>query len=317
MNRKSLLGLAACIAGLSIGLGATAQTASPSTAQTAQATPPQGMAGRPMRPDPYAGKTKILFIGDTLTGNQVAHDSAYHAMAMMEQTARRENIAVFIRTDYNNITYEPVFGTQDYGEGGAKQSRGRNLDFFDAVVFYTNGETRLTDAQKADLLRFIRSGKGFVGIHTATATGYHWPAYGEMIGGYFDNHPWGVVEAPVIVERPDFPGLQGFVDQPLVRDEFYQMTAEPYSRDETDVLARLDTRALDMANPQVHRTDGDFPVAWIRKYGEGRVFYSALGHPDSAWDDPRVQTLYLEAFKWAAGLTDYPVRPHPLTPPSP
>ena len=277
-------------------------------------TPPPPGAPRPMRADPYEGKIKVLFIGDTLTGNQVAHDSVYHAMASLERAGRDRDIAVFIRTDYNNITLGPVFGTCDYGQGGAKQSAGRNLDFFDVVVFYTNGETRLGDDQKRDMMAWLRAGHGFVGIHTATATGVYWPEYGRMIGGYFDNHPWGVTDGAIIVERPDFPGMAGFIANPSVRDEFYVMLGEPYSREDTDVLARLDASKLDLTIPQLHRTDGDFPVAWIRNEGEGRVFYSDLGHPDSAWDDPRVVDMYLEAITWAAGRTDYPVRPHPLEP---
>ena len=82
------------------------------------------------------------------------------------------------------------------------------------------------------------------------------------------------------------------------------------------MLARLDTRALDMDNKRIHRTDGDFPVAWIKTYGKGRVFSSTFGHSDQSWDDPRVQTLYLEAIKWVLGLSDYEVKPHPMTPPA-
>lgn len=317
---KFKTGLLLAAVALSFGTAAMAQTApepcpNPRPAMQMQGPPggPGGPGGaRPPRADPYAGKKKVLFIGDTLTGNQGAHDSVYHAMAVMQQLGAANDIAVFIRTDWNNITSDDVYGTADYARCGSKESKGRNLSFFDAIIFYTNGETRLTDAQKADMMAWIKSGKGFIGIHTATATGVYWPEYGQMIGGYFDNHPWGVTDAKVIVERPDFPGMAAFVQAPNLRDEFYQMTGEPYSRENTDVLARLDTSGLDMTNPQVHRTDGDFPIAWIRNYGEGRVFYSDLGHPDSAWDDPRVANLYLEAMKWVTRVTDYPVRPHPI-----
>lgn len=271
-----------------------------------------GGAQRPPRADPYEGKLKVLFIGDTLTGNQTAHEGVYRAMAQMHLAGAENGMAVFTRTDWGNITTQEVYGSGDYSRCGPRQSQGRNLNFFDVVVFYINGDTRLSESQKGELLEWIRSGHGFVGIHTATASGYYWPEYGDMIGGYFDNHPWNVTQARVIVERPDFPGMQAFVDQPVVTDEFYQMTGVPYSREDTDVLMRLDTASVDMTNSQVHRTDGDLPQAWIRRYGEGRVFYSALGHPEAAWEDARVINMYLEAIRWAAGQTDYPVRPHPL-----
>jgi type 1 glutamine amidotransferase len=134
-----------------------------------------------------------------------------------------------------------------------------------------------------------------------------------MVGGVFDNHPWGVFDAPVIVERPDFPAMQGLPPELVLRDEMYQYRA-PYARDAVDVLARLDESKLDLTNKNVKRTDGDFPIAWIKNYGKGRVFSSTLGHPDAAWDDPRVQTIYLEGIKWVLRLTNAEVRPHPPTP---
>lgn len=262
-------------------------------------------------PDPYAGQKKVLIIGDIHTGAQVAHDAISHALATLEQLGRRSAAYIaFIRTDTQLLTKDDVFGSGDYAKDGAKQARGRNLDYFDAVVFYTNGSPPMTDQQKRDLLAFVHEdGKGFVAVHTATATFYGWPEYGEMVGGYFDNHPWRVFDAPVIVERPDFPGWQDLPHEFTLRDEFYQYKA-PYSRDHVDVLARLDASKLDLANKDVHRTDRDFPIAWVKNYGKGRVFSSTLGHTDQSWDDPRVQAIYLEGIKWVLHLTDAPVKPH-------
>jgi len=274
---------------------------------------PGSRPGGPPR-DPYAGMTKVLFLGDVSEGAQNAHEiSVGTAMATLSQLARKNNMMMLIRTDTHNFTKETVYGVGDYAKCGSKEARGRSLDFFDVVVLYVNGELNLNDSQKKDLLSFVKTdGKGIVAIHTATAAGYYWPEYGEMIGAYFDDHPWGVVDATVIVERPDFPGMQAFVADPHVRDEMYAMTPNPYSRDKVDVLARLDTSKLDMKNSEVHRTDNDFPIAWIKNYGKGRVFYSCLGHPDASWDDPRVQNMYMNAIRWAAGQIQYTVQPHPL-----
>ena len=72
----------------------------------------------------------------------------------------------------------------------------KNLDDFDAVVFYTGGTLEMDASQQADFLSFVHDdGKGFIGIHSATITFTKWPAYGEMIGGYFDEHPWGTFDA--------------------------------------------------------------------------------------------------------------------------
>ena len=263
-------------------------------------------------PDPYAGKKKVLIIGDIHTGAQIAHDGVSHAMATLEHLGRESGAYVaFIRTDTQLLTKGEVFGSGDYAKGGSKQARGRNLDYFDALVFYTNGSPPMTDEQKRDVLSFVRDdGKGFVAVHTATATFYDWPEYGVMVGGYFDNHPWMVFEAPVVVERPDFPGWKSLPHELTMRDEMYQYKA-PYSRDQVDVLASLDASKLDLTNKNVHRTDHDFPIAWVKNYGKGRVFSATLGHTDASWDDPRVQQIYLEGIKWVLRMTDAQVKPHP------
>lgn len=296
----------AAIALLGLALPAAAQ---------AQAAPPTAAApgARPPWRDPYAGQKKVLIIGDLHTGNQIAHDSVSHAMATLEQLGRKSGAYVaFLRTDTQWVTKGETWGTGDYAKGGRRQAPGRNLDYFDAVVFYTNGDLDLSDSQKADLLAFVHEdGKGFVAVHTATATASKWPEYGEMVGGYFDDHPWGIFDAPVIVEEPDFPAMKHLPKSFTFRDEMYQYMT-PYSREKVDVLARLDASKLDLTNKRVHRTDGDFPIAWVKTYGKGRVFSSTIGHPDAAWDDPRAQTMYLEAIKWVLRETDAPVRPHPL-----
>jgi uncharacterized protein len=265
-------------------------------------------------PDPYAGHKKILIVGDLHTGNQIAHDSVSHAMATLEHLGRESGAYIaFLRTDTEWVTKGEVWGSGDYAKGGSKQAPGRNLEYFDAVVFYTNGETDMTPAQKADLLAFVHDdGKGFVAVHTATASFYSWPEYGELVGGYFDNHPWNVFDAPVIVERPEFPAMKQWPRELTLHDEMYQYRS-PYSRGTVDVLARLDERKLDLTNKNVKRTDHDFPVAWVKTYGKGRVFSSTLGHSDQAWDDPRVQSMYLEGIEWVLRMSDAPVRPHAMT----
>ena len=263
--------------------------------------------------DVYADKKRLLVIADLSTGNQNAHMAVSHAASVIEQLGRQTGAYVtFIRTDTDLITKGEVWGKGDYAKGGPKQSKTRNLDYYDAVLFYTNGETNLSDAQKADLLSFVREGKGFIGVHTATATAYGWPEYHEMLGGTFDNHPWMIADARIIVERPDFPAMKRLRSGMTLRDEHYQMKLDPfYARSKVDVLARIDTSSVNMAAPMVRRTDGDFPVAWIKSYGQGRVFYSGLGHTDASWDDPQVQAMFLEGIKWAISGGQAP-QPHPI-----
>ena len=157
---------------------------------------------------------------------------------------------------------------------------------------------------KANLLEFISSGKGFVGIHAASDTFYEWPEYGEMLGGYFDGHPWGSrTDVSIKVE----PGKE---KHPLVaswngenqnfKEEIYQLKA-PYDSSKYDMLLRLDPEKSNMKVRGIKRKDKDFGVAWIKSYGKGRVFYCSLGHNDHIYFNPKVLDHYLAGIQYAFG----------------
>ena len=248
---------------------------------------------------------KVLLIWADTRNGIAQHDSVSHAMAVIERLGYDSGAYdTYIRTDSAIISKHPVMST------GQPASGGPNLNMADAIFFLGHREIALDDQQKADLVSFIKEdGKGFVAAHTATTAFLSWPEFGELLGGRFDNHPWGGVEAPVINEDPAFPATKHF---PLVfnlTEEFYQ--SKEFSREKSRVLLRLDSSKLP-ANSQVHRTDGDFPLVWAKMYGKGRVFYSALGHDAKTWDNPDVKTMYFEAIKWALKLTDGDVTPRPL-----
>ena len=175
-----------------------------------------------------------------------------------------------------------------------------NLRNYDAVFFYTTGELPMDEAQKRALLEFVRGGKGFVGAHSATDTFYKWPEYGEMIGGYFNDHPWHQ-EVTVKVEDPDHPSTKHLPSSFTLNDEIYQF--KDWSRGKVHVLLSLDVSSVDLTNPRVKRSDKDFALAWTRTYGQGRVFYTALGHEADVWHDPRFQQHLLGGIRWAMGET--------------
>jgi type 1 glutamine amidotransferase len=241
-------------------------------------------------------RKRLLCIGE-VKGYQ--HDSVSHGLATIERIGKESGLwDTYIRTDSQLITKKKLGGNA------------KNLDYFDAVLFFTTGELAMDDEQKKDLLTFIREdGKGFVGVHTATDTFYKWPEYGEMIGGYFDQHPWNTFQAPVIVEDTGSAFMKKFPKEFVIHDEIYQI--KEYSRDKVRVLARLDENKIDLKNPRVHRSDKDFAVAWIKPYGKGRVFYSTFGHREEVFDRPDIQNMYAEAIKWAMKLTDADTTPRP------
>ena len=243
-------------------------------------------------------KKRLLVLGEE---KGYRHEAVSHAIATIEHLGCETGLwTATIRTDTEALTKKKL------------EYNAKNLNDFDAVLFYTGGELETNAEQKAALLSFVRDdGKGFIGVHSAAITFTGWPEYGEMIGGYFDEHPWGTFDAPILVEDPDFPGMQQWPKSFVLKDEIYQI--KDFSRDKVRVLMRLDATKLDLNNPRVHRKDLDFAVSWAKMYGKGRVYYSTLGHVEQNWDDPRIQKMYVEAIKWAMGLADADVKPRTVT----
>jgi len=170
-----------------------------------------------------------------------------------------------------------------------------NLARYGAVMFYTTGELPMNAAQKAALLDFVRSGHGFLGVHSATDTFYEWAEYGALIGGYFDGHPWHQSVRIDVAEPSD--ALVSFLGRAFeIKDEIYQI--RDFDEQGSRVLLRLDGRSVDLSRKGVHQRSYGWPLAWRRSYGQGRVFYTALGHEQAVWRDPRYQQLLLNAIRW-------------------
>jgi type 1 glutamine amidotransferase len=163
-------------------------------------------------------------------------------------------------------------------------------------MFYTTGEIPMSGAQKAALLDFVRGGRGFLGIHSATDTFYAWPDYLDLIGGYFNGHPWHRVVTIDVADAAD--SLVAFLGNSLqLKDEIYQISDFDYRG--SHVLLRLDPSSVDLGKTGVHQRPYGWPLAWKRLFGLGRVFYSALGHEASVWQDPRYQRILTNAILWS------------------
>ena len=175
-----------------------------------------------------------------------------------------------------------------------------NLRRFGAVMFFTTGELPMNDAQKQALLDFVRGGGGFLGVHSATDTFYQWPEYGKLIGGYFDQHPWHETVRIDVADRSD-PLVVSMGASISLTDEIYQI--RDFDVDGSHVLLRLDPASVDLSRDNVHRHPYGWPLAWTRTYGNGRVFYTALGHEEGVWRDMRFQTLLHSAVLWAIGAS--------------
>jgi uncharacterized protein len=128
-----------------------------------------------------APRKRLLVIGEE---KGFRHEAVSHAIATIARLGRETGLwDTVLRTDTEALTKR-------------KLEYAKNLNDFDAVLFYTGGNFEMDDRHKADLLGFIDDGrKGFIGVHSATTTLTNWLEYGEMIGDYFDEHPWNTFPA--------------------------------------------------------------------------------------------------------------------------
>src|SRR5438874_11970023 len=273
-----------------------------SMSPSAMTQPPPGRGGRGRGAAPRQRKA-VLAWADTRNGI-AQHDSVSHALAVVERLGYESGAYdTYIRTDSNIVSKHPTM------TDGKPASGGPSLATVDAIFFLGHRDVQLDAQQKADLLAFVKDeGKGFVAAHTATTAFESWPEFGELIGARYDGHPWNTAYGTVINDDPSFPATKHLPATFAFTDEFYQ--PKDYSRDAIRVLLRLDVAKMPQ-NPELHRTDGDFPLAWAKMYGKGRVFYSSLGHAASTWDNPDVYRMYFEALKWSLGLTDGDAAPRP------
>jgi type 1 glutamine amidotransferase len=166
-------------------------------------------------------------------------------------------------------------------------------------------EARLKD----NMMEFVKSGRGFVGIHAATDCCYEWPEFGKMINGWFDGHPWtadALVSVKVEPGQEKHPLVAMFEGQNVeFKEEIYQLK-DPYDSKAVHMLLRLDTEKTDMKRMGIKRKDNDFGIAWARHWDKGRVFYCSLGHNHEIYWHPKVVRHYLAGIQWALG--DYKVQ---------
>jgi type 1 glutamine amidotransferase len=221
------------------------------------------------------------------TGPQQPPPGAPVRLLMLTTTAgfRHESIATAreVMTSLAAIGGFTLTATEDLASIGPESLAGYDVVFF----ALTSGELVLTADQKAALADFVTRGGGFMGAHSATDTLYGWPEYGQLLGAYFKEHPW-TTTASVVVEDQSHPTTAGLGASFSIREEFYTFRENP--RPTVSVLLRLDAPSVNTA--------GDFPLAWTRLHGTGRVYYNALGHFSETWRDVRFQQQMAAAVRW-------------------
>jgi type 1 glutamine amidotransferase len=143
-----------------------------------------------------------------------------------------------------------------------------------------------------NLAAAIESGVGMGGHHGTMGDSFHdSPVYQFITGGQWVAHPGNIIDYTVNVTRPDDPIMEGIADFPYTSEQYY-MHVDPSN----EVLAT--TR---FTGDHAYWIDGVvMPVAWKRKYGKGRVFYSSLGHQAKEFSVPEMKTIFRRGANWAA-----------------
>jgi len=166
--------------------------------------------------------------------------------------------------------------------------------------FTKEAENRHAQEQKA-LLDYVRGGGGLVGIHLAAAEAPGWPELNAMLGGTYAGQAWQAShKAPIKIDDEKSPlcaafGGKGFT----IQDDIY-MFREPELRETVHVLLSVDTNQVPESK-WAERPDADYPLSWIKPHGEGRVFYTALGHePDTYLNKSFLEHL-LAGIQFATG----------------
>ncbi len=175
------------------------------------------------------------------------------------------------------------------------------VEQFQVIIFLSTTGDIFDSTQQKVMERFIQSGKGFVGIHSASDTEYDWDWYNKLVGRMFHIHP-AIQTARLNILDDKFPGMQGFAGNKLWTDEWYQFGPEKV-KDLNYILAVDESSYNPKADWGAKKGEGMgklHPIAWYHNFDGGRSFYTALGHLPSIYNDPAfLNHLYAGIF-WAA-----------------
>ena len=211
------------------------------------------------------------------------HHESIHAGVLALQDLGRKNF-------FDVVLWEDPNGFTD-----------KYLEQFQVVIFLCTTGDIFDSVQQKVMERFIKAGKGFVGIHSASDTEYDWDWYTKLVGRMFHIHPV-IQTARLDVVDTTFPGLQGFAEHKLWTDEWYQFGPEKING-LNYILAVDESSYNPKADWGTKKGDGMgkfHPIAWYHNYDGGRSFYTALGHMPSDFSDPAFLNHVFAGIFWAA-----------------
>lgn len=201
------------------------------------------------------------------------HDNIEEGVKVLSKLFKEENIGMYHTEDASIFLSD-------------------SLKNFDAVLFFSTTGTILDDKQKSAFQDFLKSGKGFMGIHAATDTEYDWPWYNELVGAYFASHP-AVQEAKIEVKNRKHLATKHLPKIWIHKDEWYDFkNVKPG----LNILMNLDETSYEGGKM------GEFhPIAWFREIDGIKMFYTGLGHTKESFLEPNFQKQIIGGLKYVLG----------------
>ena len=187
--------------------------------------------------------------------------------------------------------------------------------FLNSIV----GEFLPDAALRADLVRYVTEGGGIGGIHGTPWASRNWDEFAEMIGA--QDAPHRIENGVMKVYDKNNPIVAPFNYEDLpFREEYYRFLDEGSTRlrwEKVRVLLTVDLdekvqSATDTPWTGYKRPDKVYPVAWIREYGKGRVFYNSLGHMPETYVRPEIVGHFLAGIQYILGDLPADATPNPL-----
>lgn len=177
------------------------------------------------------------------------------------------------------------------------------LKSYRAVVFLSTTGDFLTDEQQRAFQNYIENGGGYAGIHSASDCEYDWEWYGTLLGTRFRNHtflPYPIPKAEIVTEPGTHPATDGLPARWSKHDEWYNFHESIRGKPGVQVLLIVDESTYPAFWPKAMH--GDHPIAWSRPIGNGRMFYTAIGHNASTYRDQTAMKHIMGGIAWAGKL---------------
>jgi type 1 glutamine amidotransferase/sugar phosphate isomerase/epimerase len=257
-------------------------------------------AAIPQKPYAPPKKARKLLVVESLQG--MSHDTIPHTNVMLEEMGKITGAwTTVFSNDLNNLKYPAV---KEY-----------DAIFLNSIV----GEFAPDPAVREGLLRFVREGGGIGGVHGTPWASRNWDEFGRVFGA--KSAPHRIEQGVMKVYDSSSPLVKPLGEQPLnFREEYYRFEHEGPNRLHWEDVRVLVT--VDLDDPKIEprpwtgykRPDNVYPVTWIRRYGNGRMFYSSLGHMVETFTTPSLVGHFLAGVQYMLGDLEADATPNPRTP---